>query len=158
MKLNELPKITNKKKKRVGRGYGSGKGGHTVGRGQKGLKARGKVDLLFSGTKMRKSWIRRLPFLRGKGRFKSHQQKPIIINVKYLNIFRDGSRVTLDSLVKKRIVGKKAKEVGVKILGDGELDKKLTVELPVSKGAKEKIEKAGGKVKTQNRDKDKDAK
>ena len=58
MKLNKLSKTANKKKKRVGRGYGSGKGGHTVGRGAKGLKARGKVKLTFEGTKTKKSFDR----------------------------------------------------------------------------------------------------
>jgi len=146
MKLNKLTKATTKKKKRIGRGYGSGKGGHTVGRGQKGFKARSKVGLLFSGTKMRKSWIKRLPFVRGKGKFKSHRPQPIIVNVKYLNIFKDGQKVTLKTLVKKGIVAKGAEKTGVKILGDGKLEKKLTVELPVSQGALKKIEKAGGRV------------
>jgi len=147
MKLNKLPKTTSKKKKRVGRGYGSGKGGHTTTRGMKGQKSRSKVGLLFEGTKMRKSLIRRLPMLRGKGKFKSHKKKPIIVNVKYLNLLKSGSKVNINNLIKNNIVGKEAKEVGVKILGDGELKKKLTVELPVSKGAKKKIEKAGGKIR-----------
>jgi large subunit ribosomal protein L15 len=146
MKLNNLPKTTTKRKKRVGRGYGSGKGGHTTNRGQKGQKARYKVGLLFEGTKMRKSLIRRLPMLRGKDKNKSYKDKPIAINVKYLNLLKDGSKVNVEALVKNNIVVKDAKEVGVKILGDGKLEKKLTVEVPVSKGAREKIEKAGGKV------------
>jgi large subunit ribosomal protein L15 len=65
----KLPKIVLRRKKRVGRGYGSGKGGHTVGRGQKGQKARGKVGVLFEGVKMKKSLIKRLPLVRGKGKF-----------------------------------------------------------------------------------------
>jgi len=148
MKLAKMPKTTVKKKKRVGRGYGSGKGGHTAGRGQKGQKARSKVGLLFEGTKMRKSLIRRLPMRRGKGKLKSFKKKPVIINVKYLNLLKPGSRVTLESLVKDGLVSKKETEAGagVKILGDGQLNKKLTVVLPVSQGAKKKIEKAGGKV------------
>lgn len=146
MKLAKLPKTTVKKKKRVGRGYGSGKGGHTSGRGQKGQKTRGKLKLMFEGTKMRKSLIRRLPMLRGKDRFKSTGNKPIIINVKYLNFLREGTEVTIDKLVKSGLVDKKAAKVGVKILGDGVLTKKLTVKLPASKQAKKKIEKAGGKI------------
>lgn len=146
MKLTKLPKTTVKKKKRVGRGYGSGKGGHTSGRGQKGQKTRGKVKLMFEGTKMRKSLIRRLPMLRGKNRFKSIGNKPIIINVKYLNLLREGTEVTIDKLVKSGLVDKRAAKLGVKILGDGVLTKKLTVKLPVSKQAKKKIEKAGGKI------------
>ena len=146
MKLNQLPKTTSRSKKRVGRGYGSGKGGHTSGRGQKGQKTRSKPSLMFEGTKMRKSLIRRLPMRRGKERFKSFKQKPIILNVKYLNLLKSGSEVTVKSLIKNGLVDKDAEKVGVKILGDGQLEKKLSVKLPVSKGAKKKIEKTGGEV------------
>lgn len=151
MKLNKLPKTTTKKKKRVGRGYGSGKGGHTSGRGSKGQKARSKVGLLFEGTKMRKSLIRRLPMMRGKGRFKA-RPGVVIVNLKYLNLFKKNDKVNLKTLVKKRIVKEKdAKKFGVKILGDGELKISLTVELPASKSATKKIEKAGGKVTNESR-------
>lgn len=75
IRLDNLPRIKTKAKKRVGRGYGSGKGGHTVGRGQKGQKTRGKVGPLFEGTKMKKSLIQRLPMLRGKGKFKPKKSK-----------------------------------------------------------------------------------
>lgn len=70
-----LPAIKRKSKKRVGRGYGSGKGGHTSGRGQKGQKARGKISPLFEGTKVKKSLIQRLPLQRGKGKFKPKRKK-----------------------------------------------------------------------------------
>ena len=146
MKLNKLPKITTRKKKRVGRGHGSGKGGHTSGRGSKGQKARSKVGLLFEGTKMRKSLIRRLPMMRGKGRFKA-RPGAVIVNLKYLNLFKKNDKVNLKTLVKQGIVKEKeAKKFGVKILGDGELKISLTVELPVSKSAAKKIKKAGGKI------------
>ncbi|OGD54552.1 50S ribosomal protein L15, partial [Candidatus Beckwithbacteria bacterium RBG_13_35_6] len=146
MNLNKLTKTTSKSKKRVGRGYGSGKGGHTSGRGQKGQKSRGKLGLLFEGTKMRKSLIRRMPMLRGKGKLKSFKKRPIILNVKHLNLLKSGSDVTLENLVKDRLISKDALNFGVKILGDGNLEKKLNVFVPVSKGARKKIEKAGGKV------------
>lgn len=146
MKLNKLTKTTTKGQKRIGRGIGSGKGGHTVGRGQKGQKSRTHLPLLFSGTKVRKSLIRRLPMKRGKDRFKSLQRKQVIINVKYLDLLPDGQEVTVASLIKYGLVDKSAEIVGVKILGDGVITKKLTVALPVSKAAKLKIEKAGGKV------------
>jgi large subunit ribosomal protein L15 len=68
--LTGLPKIVKRGKKRVGRGVGSGKGGHTAGRGQKGQKTRSKIPLLFEGTKIKKSLIQRLPMIRGKGRLK----------------------------------------------------------------------------------------
>lgn len=146
MKLNKLIKTTTKKKKRVGRGYGSGKGGHTVGRGSKGQKARSKVGLLFEGTKMRKSLIRRLPMMRGKGRFKA-RPGPLIVNLKFLNLFKKGDKINIKTLIKKRVVKEKeAEKFGVKILGEGKLEIPLTVELPTSKSAARKIEKAGGKV------------
>ena len=56
-------------KKRLGRGYGSGKGGHTSGRGQKGQKSRTKVHILFEGLKVKKSTLKKFPLLRGKGKF-----------------------------------------------------------------------------------------
>ena len=78
MVLSKQTKTTTKSKKRVGRGYSSGKGGHTSGRGAKGQKARSKVKLYFEGTPMRKSLIRRMPMLRGKLKNKSNKAKPII--------------------------------------------------------------------------------
>lgn len=147
MKLSKLAKTTTRKKKRLGRGYGSGKGGHTVGRGAKGLKARGKVGLTFEGTKTKKSFLKRLPLQRGKGKFKSLKPKPLVVNVKYLNLYKKGEKVNLTTLVKKGIIATdEAKKQDVKILGDGDLQVALTVELPTSKGAAKKIVKAGGKV------------
>ena len=147
MKLNQLPKTTIRKKKRLGRGYGSGKGGHTVGRGTKGLKARGKAGLTFDGTKIKKSFLKRLPLQRGKGKFKSLKPGPVIVNLRYLNLLPKGSEVDLKTLIKHGIVEEKeAKKYGVKILANGELNVSLKVKLPCSKGAAEKIEKAGGKV------------
>jgi len=147
MKLNKLPKTTKRKKKRLGRGYGSGKGGHTVGRGAKGFKARSRVSLVFEGTKTKKSFLKRLPLQRGKGKFKPSKSKPLVVNVKYLNLYKKGEKVNLMTLVEKGIiVDEEAKKQGVKILGDGDLRVALTVELPASKGATEKIIKAGGKV------------
>ena len=146
MKLHQLPKITLRSKKRAGRGYGSGKGGHTVGRGQKGQKSRSKVKLLFEGTKTRKSFLRRMPMLRGKGKVKSLKKKPIIINLQDLGRL-SGAKVTIDSLVKAGLVKiKEAKARGVKILSKGEVVKKFRVSLPVSQKAREKIEKIGGKI------------
>jgi large subunit ribosomal protein L15 len=70
-----LPKVVQKSKKRVGRGIGSGKGGHTSGRGQKGQKSRGKIGILFEGMKMKKSLLKRLPKMRGKGKFHPKKSK-----------------------------------------------------------------------------------
>ena len=146
----KLPKIMKIKAKRRGRGYGSGRGGHTVGRGTKGQKARGKVGILFEGMKMKKSFIKRLPLSRGKGRFKG-KSKPIIVKLEYLNMLPASSKVDKEALVKVGIVREKdAKDFGVKILGNGEIKKKLIVLVPISKSAAKKIEKAGGKVMAQN--------
>src|SRR3972149_7088578 len=94
-----LPKVVKRRSKRVGRGGGSGKGFHTVGRGQKGQKARGSVGILFEGFKVKKSLLRRLPFQRGKGKFLAHG-KPIVINLEVLNLLPAGSKVDNDNLVK----------------------------------------------------------
>jgi len=147
MKQEKMPKLVKKRKKRIGRGIGSGKGGHTVGRGQKGQKARGKVGLVFEGTKTKKSLIKRLPLLRGKGKFKSYGKKPVVVNLKYLELLPEGEEVNLETLAKHGLIEEEqAREFGVKILGEGKLSKPLTVKLPVSRGARKKIEKAGGKV------------
>jgi large subunit ribosomal protein L15 len=146
----KLPKIVNKSKKRLGRGYGSGKGGHTVGRGQKGQKARTKIGVLFEGMKVKKSLLKKLPLQRGKDKFKA-RQKPIIVKMSLLNLLPKGSEVNLDLLVKHGIVEEKAAKVlGVKILGDGEISQKMIVDLPISHSAAKKIEKAGGKVISKN--------
>lgn len=142
----KLLRIVTKGKKRLGRGYGSGKGGHTSSRGQKGQKARDRIHPLFEGTKVKKSLIQRLPLQRGKGKLKSLQRKPIVVNLKYLNLLVDNSVVDLQLLIKEGIVDKGAQKLGVKILGEGDIAKKLTIKLPISTSAAEKIKKAGGKV------------
>lgn len=159
MKLNRLPKTTKRGKKRLGRGYGSGKGGHTVGRGAKGTKARGKVRLYFEGAAAGASLIKRLPLLRGKGKHKSFKRKSIIVNVKHLNVLPKSAVVDVKSLLKYKVVNEgEAKKYGVKILGDGELKIPLIVKLPCSSGAKKKIEAAGGKVERQERKKERSSK
>lgn len=147
MDLSHLPATTSKSKKRIGRGRGSGKGGHTVGRGKSGQKSRGKVPLLFEGTKLKKSFLKRLPLLRGKGRFKSLKKSPVIVNIKFLSLFGKGEIVSVETLVGKGVIKKdNGERFGVKILGEGELTVPLKVMLPTSKGAKRKIEAAGGEV------------
>ncbi len=150
MELHTLPKTTKKSKKRLGQGWGSGKG-KTGGRGTKGQKARGSVRLGFEGGQLK--LIKRLPLLRGRSRNKSFANKPLIVNLKYLNLLSKGDHVTLETLISKKIVRKdEAEAYGVKILGDGELSVSLTVEIPVSKRARVKIEKAGGTVVKQKPD------
>lgn len=144
MSLNSLPKIKKSSKKRLGQGHGSGRV-KTAGRGTKGQKARNKVPLYFEGGAL--PLIKRLPFRRGKGRNKSIRRNPLIVNVKYLNGFVKNQVVDVESLIKKGIVkSDDAKQFGVKILGDGEINQSLVIKLPISKSAAKKIEKAGGRV------------
>ena len=137
-------KITKIKQKRLGQGHGSGRG-KTAGRGTKGQKARRKIPLTFEGGAL--TLIKRLPFMRGKGKNKPFKKGPIIVNVKFLNLLKKGTIVDVKSLIENKIVDDDyAKKNGVKILGDGDLNVALVVKLPVSKGAAKKILKAGGIV------------
>lgn len=120
-------------KKRLGRGYGSGKGGHTAGRGQKGQKSRGSVGIMFEGLKVKKSLLHRLPKQRGKGKFKAFP-KPVTVKVSQLNILDDGAVVNIETLVKANLVNaRQAHARGVKILSGGKLEKKLKLEVSASR-------------------------
>lgn len=136
MKLSEQPKTTTGTKKRVGRGYGSAKGGHTVGRGQKGQKSRGKLPLYFEGSKMRKSLVRRLPMLRGKLRFSAKKNKPVIFNLKDFADWPKTTPVTVETLVK---AGWVVEGQPVKILGEGELKEPIKFDVSMSKSALKKM-------------------
>ena len=142
MKLHTLKPAAGSKKapKRVGRGTGSGLG-RNAGKGEMGQNARsgGGVRPGFEGGQM--PLYRRLP----KRGFTNIFAKEIIaINVDKLNIFEDGTEVTPELLIVRGVIGK-VKD-GVKILGNGELTKKLTVKAnKFSKSAEEKITAAGGK-------------
>lgn len=141
-----LPKVVQRRSKRVGRGFGSGKGGHTVGRGQKGQKTRGKIGIMFEGQKVKKSLLKKLPLMRGKDKFKAHP-KPIIVKLSLLNLLPAKSNVDVELLVKEGIVNAEdARQVGVKILGDGEIKKALNIKVPISHSAAKMIEAAGGKI------------
>lgn len=146
MNLNNLPSIVERSKKRVGRGMGSGKGSHTAGRGQKGQKSRGnKVGIEFFGTKMKKSLLKRIPMLRGKGKFKAGPKlTPVAIS--RLNAFKAGESVDLESLVKSNVVKARDAQRGVKIVNGGKLEKALAIKLPTTKGAGNAIIKAGGSL------------
>lgn len=143
MKLHELKPAENSKKspKRIGRGTGSGLG-RNAGKGEKGQNARsgGGVRPGFEGGQM--PLYRRIP----KRGFTNIFAKEIVaINVSRLDVFEDGTEVTPALLIEKGIINKE--KDGVKILGNGELTKKLVVKAAkFSKGAVEKIEAAGGKV------------
>jgi len=148
MKLNDLkpPKGAKRKRKRVGRGEGSGYG-KTCGRGTKGQKSRSgsRTPPWFEGGQT--PFVRRFP----KRGFKPPRRKEYdIVNVKDLNIFEDDTVVTPESLHDARLVRNPRLKSGagrVKILGEGELEKRLTVQAHnFSKSAATKIETAGGKI------------
>ena len=148
MQLHELkPTSPRKTAKRVGRG---GKRGKTSGKGHKGQKARAGNS---SRPEMREI-IKKLPKLRGHGvnraqTVNSERVLPVVVNVSAREVLEAGFTVTPKSLVTAGIVASvKRKAPKVKILGNGNLTKKLTVEnCQVSQSAKEKIEAAGGSVK-----------
>ena len=144
MKLHELEKNigATHKKKRVGRGPGSGLG-KTSGRGQKGQKARsgGSINPVFEGGQL--PLYRRIP----KRWFSNAKFKTVyaVINVEDLNVFEDGTVVT-EALLKDTGLVKKQLD-GIKVLGNGKLEKKLTIQASkFSASALEKIKEAGSKA------------
>ena len=144
MELNSLTNTpgARERRKRVGRGCGSGLG-KTAGKGQKGQQSRKghKHKLVFEGGQM--PLMRRLP-KRGfnNARF---NDKALGVNVSDLEkCFEAGAEVTVETLAKAGFADNK--KPLIKVLGNGELTKKLTVKVPCSAAAKEKIEKAGGTV------------
>ena len=144
MKLHELEKNlgATHRKKVVGRGSGSGLG-KTSGRGQKGQKARsgGSINPVFEGGQL--PLYRRLP----KRGFSNHRFKIeyAIINVSDLNVFKDGDVVTPALLKEKGIV--KKQNDGIKVLGEGKLERKLTIQAhKFSKSALDKISESGSKA------------
>ena len=143
MKLHELSPAPGSVKDsyRKGRGPGSGNG-KTAGKGHKGQNARsgGGVRPGFEGGQL--PLYRKLP----KRGFKNHfAVEYAIVNVEALNVFEDGETVNLEKLMAAGIISKPLD--GLKVLGNGEITKKLTVEASVfSASAKEKIEAAGGKT------------
>lgn len=146
MNLKSAPKIKQKPKRRVGRGPGSGRG-KTAGRGTKGQKARNKLAIghsHFEGGQ--RSIFKRLPYKRGKGNPKV-SKKPLVVNLKSLNLMPTNSIVDLESLIKYSIVdGSDAKLYGVKILGEGKLNHPLKIDLPISKSAAAKVMKIKGEI------------
>ena len=143
MKLHELSPAagSNTPAWRKGRGAGSGNG-KTAGKGHKGQNARsgGGVRPGFEGGQI--PLYIKLP---KRGFYNQFSTKYAIVNVEALNVFEDGATVNVDALLEKGII-RKAFD-GLKVLGNGDITKKLTVEATVfSATAKEKIEAAGGKT------------
>jgi large subunit ribosomal protein L15 len=138
---------SHKKERRLGRGHGSGRG-KTAGRGTKGQKARtgGSIHRAFNGGQTRLS--KRLPFVRGLGNSNTaFRDNYTVINVLDLDQFEAGAQVKPEDLVK---VGRVTAAQGrglIKVLGDGDLDRALTVHAhKFSASARAKIEAAGGAV------------
>ncbi|MCD7745357.1 MAG: 50S ribosomal protein L15 [Lachnospiraceae bacterium] len=125
---------------RRGRGHGSGNG-KTAGKGHKGQKARsGAPRIGFEGGQM--PLYRRLP---KRGFYNRNSLDIVVVNIGDLERFEDGSVVTIDTLLENRMIKKPGD--GVKVLGNGTLTKKLTVQVNAfSEGAKAKIEELGGKA------------
>ena len=143
MKLHELKAApgSTKAPKRKGRGTATGQG-KTAGRGSNGQNSRsgGGVRLGFEGGQM--PLYRRIP---KRGFTNIWRTDYATINIDALNKFDEGTEVTKDSLIEAKMIRRNSQLV--KILGDGKLDKKLTVKAnKFSKSAKDKIEAAGGKV------------
>ena len=143
MKLHELQPAAGSTTapKRLGRGVGS-QLGKTSGKGHKGAKARsgGGKRPGFEGGQM--PLTRRLP---KRGFTNIYGKEYAIVNVSALNCFEDGETVTVEALVQKGLIKKTLD--GVKVLGGGDLQKKLTVSVnKVTESAKQKIEAIGGKV------------
>lgn len=140
MQIHQLKVKSQKKKRQVGRG---GKKGTYSGRGMKGQKSRSgsSINPIFEGG--RSTLIEHLPKMRG---FKSHRPKNQVVDLNQIEKhFSEGDVVNPQSLLQKKLIDKI--KVPAKILGDGKIKKKITVEkCLVSKSAKEKIEKAGGKI------------
>ena len=146
MKLNELKNKSSKRKKRLGRGIGSSKG-KTCGRGHKGQKSRSGVAIKsFEGGQM--PLYRRLP-KRGFKKVKNNRIALInlsriqeIINKKKISL---NTKINLPNLQKSNLINNKYKKL--KLLGSGDIKEKFDFEVNfISKSAKEKIEKSGGKV------------
>ena len=141
MKLHHLRPAEGSKKRRIRVGRGeSGRRGKTAGRGTKGLKARSKVRRGFEGGQM--PLQRRMPKLRG---FRNpNRVEYAVINVERLNDFDAGTTVTADDLRVRGLVKHRGK---VKVLGEGDIDRALTIKAHAfSLGAVEKIKAAGGSV------------
>ncbi|KAB3528872.1 50S ribosomal protein L15 [Alkaliphilus serpentinus] len=144
MKLHELKpaKGAVSKQKRKGRGTGSGLG-KTAGRGANGQNARsgGGVRIGFEGGQM--PLVRRIP---KRGFTNIFAKQFNILNVEDLNVFENGTEITLEMLKENGVI-KKIEKDGLKILGNGNLEKSLTVKAhKFTKAAVEKIEAAGGKA------------
>ncbi len=148
MDLSNLkaPEPNKKNRKRIGRGQGSGRGGHTVGKGHNGQRARSgfKERFWFEGGQM--PLQRRIPKWGFTNNFRTEY---VAVNVGTIDLFLEAGKlkdsvITLDDLVESGLAGKGDL---VKLLGDGDIEKSIEIEVHnASKSAKKKVEDAGGSV------------
>lgn len=141
--LQQLITTKNKPAKRVGRGIGSGKGGHTSGRGQKGQRSRGgsKIPLWFEGGQL--PIIKRLPMLRGKNRLKSVRPTAEVTLSEIQKMATDV--ISLETLKSEKVIDRRFKKA--KIIATGKLDRKVTVQgVTLTARAKTAIENLGGTI------------
>jgi len=142
--LSNLTQVNLKKKKRLGRGLGSGKGSKS-GRGTtRHQKARESIPLHFEGGQGR--IVKKFPLLRGKGKNNSIKKKSFVIDLETLNNLKNNAIVDRALLIKENIITNGNESLPVKILANGQLKKKLIIKLSVSKKVKEAVEKLGGQV------------
>lgn len=143
--LSKIISVKDKSAKRPGRGFGSGKGGHTSSRGQKGQKSRrgAKIPLWFEGGQL--PLIKRLPMLRGKGKFNVLVTTAEVTLAEINNMKADA--ISFDTLKLEKVIPVQAKKA--KIIASGSIFRKVSItgdNIAVSKGAKAAIEKAGGSL------------
>lgn len=140
--LSQLPKLNDKKAKRLGRGPGSGKGQKSTRGTTRHQKARGTIPLGFIGGQAKD--VKKYPLLRGKSKNKSIQKDAYPFAISKLNAFENGATVNFAALTEKKLIDPSVTRV--KVVANGKLEKKLTVALPVSGSVKKAIEQAGGTV------------
>ena len=144
MKLHELPKTTKTKAKRLGRGFGSGKGTKS-GRGTtRHQSAREKIPLHFEGGQGR--LVKKFPLLRGKGRNRSYGTNVLLLNFNLFENWNSADVVNIENLLKFNIIKLNDLKRGVKLGSVGEPKVALTVEIPVTKNALAKLQSKGGKI------------
>ena len=149
MRLSDLQPApgSHKTEKRLGRGHGSGRG-KTAGRGTKGQKARtgGQIHRAFNGGQTRLS--KRLPFVRGLGNSNTNfRDNYAVVNIAELGAFEANTQVNPETLAEHGVITRNESRGLLKILGNGDVDRVLTIRAhKVSAGARAKIEAAGGTI------------
>mgnify|MGYP003619534700 CR=1 FL=1 len=143
MKLHSLKKIVAPSAKRLGRGIGSGVGTKS-GRGTtRHQSAREKIPTHFEGGQNR--LVKKFPYLRGKGKNRSYQSRPYVVDFEKLANWPIDLEVNIENLLSRRIINKSDAKNGVKLASGGEA-KALLVNIPTTKAAVTKLEKIGGKI------------